>query len=263
MYYYIIDSNKIDKFPIGFNEGHNDNANEGKGYIIADKANIVRWIGFGDLIAEVEVPVESPIIKISVPGSYVTQAIIIHTIQPIKNMPEWKDVEFCFQAVHQDYDALRYVAVQTYELCLAAVKHSSLALKNVINQTDEICRIALNSGYNVICYVKNQTEPLCKLAMDKNYFALRYINEQTDSMCRAAIIADPANILYVKNQTDELCMLAIELNPRTIPAIKNQTAEMCLKAVRHDGMLLEYCNIRNPIIIAAALAQNPDASIHV
>jgi hypothetical protein len=110
----------------------------------------IRYIHYGTLVADVEIPVGAQIYheehKLKI------DRLILTNIRPLIDHILWSDPEFCktsWTAVSRNGFALQYVQKQTDELCMVAVEQTGFALVYVEKLSDELVQVALQFMKNL------------------------------------------------------------------------------------------------------------------
>jgi len=105
-----------------------------------------------------------------------TDKFILKNMTPIKDLKCWYDNKFCWKAVTQNYNALKYVINQSDKMCKYIVKNNGYAIRHVKNLTYTICMIAVEHDGMALQFIpqKFQTENICIVAVNTNSSAFQY-----------------------------------------------------------------------------------------
>jgi len=234
------------------------------GLYFCELSDVYLYLGYGTLIADVEIPSDAKVYKEK--NKLKADRIIIKNIKPIAEHKIWNDVKFCEKAIFHDSATIQYIKSPTQEMCISALMNDPNNLEYITDPTPFMCKLAITKSASSIQYIKDQTPELCQLAIDQDVEAIRYIKAQTTElcmyaidkwgrsieyithptsfMCQAAINQYAHNIEYIRDQTPELCKLAVEKDPSAIRYIKAQTSELCWMALKKDRYAFVY--IKNP-----------------
>jgi len=204
------------KYKLGLNVDHIpfypfDTCEPG-GLYYTNKEHLFKFLYFGDLIADIEIPEDAKVYKDPEGTKWKADKLIVKSMCKIEDHPLLQDPDWCLAAVKENGYNLKHIKNQTEEQCIAAVKENSSVLEYVKNQTHKICMAAVSHKGSSLEYVENQTYDICLTAVRQNGYALQ----------------------HVKNQTDELCLEAVKQYGKSVRFVKKQTYEICVAAARQD-----------------------------
>ncbi len=161
------------------------------GLYFTDLNNFYKFLEYGTLIADVEVPEGVEIYADPDGDKWKAPSIIISNIRLINDLPQWNDYAFWLSAVQRDENGyvLYHVPekLKTGEICLAVVRQTGLALEDVPEKlkTEEICLIAIQQDWEALAYVPEDmiTEEICLVAVQQNREALEFVPENLKQKC--------------------------------------------------------------------------------
>lgn len=176
---------------------------------------------------------------------------VIKVYNHISDLPDWKDEQFCREAVSANAKAYPLVPNKTDAVKMEAlVFHPKLFLE-INPQTETLCKQAISKNPRVLEYIQNQTDVLCRMAIHLNYQALQYVRNQTEALCVEAIQQEGRALEYVRDKTWALCQIAVTKNSRALKFVPEsmRTDDMCMDALKNarvnKGVFWKN-NIKNP-----------------
>jgi len=233
------------------------------GLYYTDKKNLSKFINYGELIAELEIPEDAEVYQDLDKDKWKADKFIIKSICKFEDHPFFQDPEWCLTAVKNNGTSVKYMKNPSYDICLTAVKENGYALQYIENQTKELCLAAITKCPFAIRFVKEPTYEMYMKAIELHGHTLQYIENQTNEMCLLAIKYMVSSIKYVKNQTLEICEAAIMQNGLCLRYIKEKTPYLCLLAVEENGLALEYVENQTDEICLVAVNQCGNALRYV
>jgi hypothetical protein len=197
------------------------------GEIVYDES-IVKYHGHNDTISK---------------HHYKANKIIVSNPRLLADLPQWRDPEFCLNAVKQSGYSLVYISdlLKTTEIYLTAVRKDGNVLTHIKheNQTEEMCSIAVKqSTWAFLDAADNvKTYDLCLYAVKNAGVLLKYVPERykTKELCLAAFQknCDAFEYIPLEYKTRELCLAALEKNGHLLQYIPNEkkTKEIYFAAI--------------------------------
>ncbi len=131
------------------------------GLYFTNLTNFYKFLGYGTLIADVEVPEGTEIYADPEGDKWKAHSIIISNIRPIETLPQWSDVQFCLAVVSKYPSALQFVNYRKFNrddyehICLTAVRNDGKSVRYIdpARQLNNICYYAVKSSHDAVCYI--------------------------------------------------------------------------------------------------------------
>lgn len=232
-------------------------------------------VSFPDDYVHVAVPDDANVVIDT--SNFVADCLILGSKRPIKELPCWKDKEFCFKALKKDTGNVKYMPKYDDEFYLKVMADNTVysignMFKFLENPSEEVIMAGLEKGISLLEHVKNPSEQVCIKALKKSPYSLKYLDKKkfTYNVYLEAIKQDPEliNTMPEEFKTDEMYVNVVAKDFKYIDYIDNTmvkdpdsfflklvkerpslileidmaylTNEMWFEAVKRDGVLLKH-----------------------
>ncbi len=166
------------EYKLGLNTDHipfnPSGSGEPGGLYFTNLDNFYKFLGYGNLIADVTVPEGVKIYGDPVGDIWKAPSIIISNIRKISELPQWNDLSFWLAIVQKNGYDLKLVPdeFKTAEIYLGAVQQNEAAIRDIPNrlQTNELYLAAVRRNGRSLTYVPEnlKTEEICLAAVQQN-----------------------------------------------------------------------------------------------